>query len=71
MKKADIKVYREKLLALRARLQGDITQMADGALNKDLAETKSMPTDMADVGSDNFERELTLNLMGGEKGLLD
>ena len=48
-----------------------MTQMADGALNKDHSQTTGMPTDMADVGSDNFERELTLNLVGNEKDVLD
>ena len=45
--------------------------MADAALNKDHSQTTGMPTDMADVGSDNFERELTLNLVGSEKDVLD
>jgi DnaK suppressor protein len=71
MTKPDFTVYRERLLALRARLQGDMTQMENGALNKDHSQTTGMPTDMADVGSDNFDRELTLNLMGGERDTLD
>jgi DnaK suppressor protein len=71
MTKPDCTRHRERLLALRARLQGDTAQMADGALNKDHSQSTGMPTDMADVGSDNFERELTLDLLGGEKDVLD
>ena len=46
-------------------------QMADGALNKDRVDTFRMPTDMADVGTDAFEQELTLNLLGSEKDVLE
>ncbi len=63
--------YRERLLALRARLQGDTTQMEDNALNKDHSKTTSMPTSMAELGSDNFDQELTLSLLGSEKDALD
>lgn len=74
MKKAELKVYREKLLALRARLRGDVSQMADAALNKSRTEANgdlsSMPIHMADIGSDNFEQEFTLSLMESEGGTL-
>ena len=67
MKKTDSKVYKERLLQLRARLRGDVTAMADSALNKTRTEASgdlsSMPIHMADIGSDNFEQEFTLSLM--------
>ncbi len=34
MKKSDMQVYRERLLALRVRLRGDVEQMADATLKK-------------------------------------
>ena len=75
MKKAEMKVYRERLLALRARLRGDVNTMADAALNKSRSEANgdlsSMPIHMADIGSDNFEQEFTLSLMETEGGTLD
>jgi DnaK suppressor protein len=71
MAKIDFGPHREQLLALRGRLHGDMTQMADGALNKDQSKTTSMPTDMAELGSANFDQELTLSLLGNEKGVLD
>ena len=64
-------LYHDKLLALRARLVGDINHMADAALNKDRVDAIRMPTDMADVGTDAFEQELTLNLLGNENGVLE
>ncbi len=71
MRKTDSAPYRERLLALRARLRGDVTRMADAALNKDHHKAPKMPTDMAELGTDNFDRELTLNLVGSEEGVLD
>jgi len=38
MKKAEVKVFKERLLALRARLQGDVNQIAEPALKKSLSE---------------------------------
>lgn len=70
MKKAELKVYKERLLALRARLRGDVNQMADAALRKSRSEANgdlsSMPIHMADIGTDNFEQEFTLSLMQNE-----
>jgi len=74
MKKADQKAYKEKLLALRARLRGDVTAMADAALNKTRSEANgdlsSMPIHMADIGTDNFEQEFTLSLLASEETTL-
>ena len=71
MTKPDFALHRERLLALRARLRGEITQLANTALNKNHAEPSSMPTHMADLGTDNFERELSLSLLGNEEDVLD
>ena len=71
MTKTDLTLCREKLLALRARLRGDITQMENDALNKDHSKTTSMPNHMAELGSDNFDRELTLSLVGTDNDALD
>ncbi len=64
-------LHRERLLALRARLLGDMTQMEDNALNKDHSRTTSMPMNMAELGSDNSDQELTLDLLGSDKNALD
>jgi DnaK suppressor protein len=75
MKKADLKIYRERLLALRARLRGDVSQLAEATLKKNRMEANgdlsSMPIHMADIGSDNFEQEFTLSLMQNEEGTLE
>jgi len=75
MKKSEMKVYKELLLAMRARLRGDVHAMADAALNKTRAEASGdlslMQIHMADVGTDNYEQEFTLSLMQNEEGVLD
>ncbi len=63
--------HRKSLLLLRARLLGDMSQMEDNALNKDRTRTTSMPTSLAELGSDNSDQELTLDLLGNEKEVLE
>jgi len=48
-----------------------MSQMEDNALNKDYSRATSMPTDMAELGSDSADQDLTLNLLGSEKDALD
>ncbi|WP_145061019.1 TraR/DksA family transcriptional regulator [Adhaeretor mobilis] len=74
MKKADMKVYRERLLDLRARLRGDVSSMADSALRKSGMNgegTASMPIHMAELGSENYEQEFTLSLLATEGNRLE
>ena len=75
MKKAEAKVYKDQLMLLRARLRGDVTALADAALGKARSEANgdlsSMPIHMADIGSDNYEQEFTLNMMQSEEGTLE
>lgn len=74
MKKADMKVYKDRLITLRARLRGDVSHLANAALNKNGDEASpnlsSMPIHMADLGSDAYEQEFTLSLMESEEETL-
>jgi len=75
MNAEDSKPYKERLLALRARLRGDVSQMADAVLEKTLMQASgdlsAMPIHMADIGTDNFEREFTLTLMESKDEALE
>lgn len=75
MKKPEMRTYKERLLALRARLRGDVNQMAESTLKKNRSEANgdlsSMPIHMADIGSDNFEQEFTLRLIQTEGATLE
>jgi len=70
----DIERFREILLSKRQQLIGDVDHMKDEALHesrKDAAgDLSSMPIHMADIGSDNFEQEFTLDLIQNEQTLL-
>jgi len=70
MKQADMKVYKQRLLDLRARLRGDVSSLAEAALG-DGTEASSMPIHMAELGSENFEQEFTLSLMASEEDTLE
>jgi DnaK suppressor protein len=73
MKKTEMLAFKEKLLALRARLRGDVTAMAEVALRKsgiEGSDSNAMPIHMAELGSDNFEQEFTLGLMEADEDTL-
>ena len=74
MKKNEMKVYKERLLVLRARLRGDVNALANAALNKTRSEASgdlsAMPIHMADIGSDAYEQEFTLGLLENDEDTL-
>ncbi len=69
-----MKAYKEKLLQIRQRLQGDVSAMADAALaisgGPNGGELSSIPSHLADQGSDTFEQQNTLRLMDNEEVVL-
>ncbi len=75
MNAEDLKPYKEKLAALRARLRGDVSQMTGAVLEKTLTQANgdlsAMPIHMADVGTENFEREFTFTLMKSKDRILE
>lgn len=69
MKKADVKPFKELLLGLRARLRGDVSALADEALSTAGSRgtrSGSVPSHMADAGSDTFEQDNTILLINNE-----
>ena len=70
----NMQAFKEKLLAIRDRLRGNVQTMTDVALNKNQMDatgaTSSMPIHMADIGSDNFAQEFSLSLAESEQGML-
>ena len=69
---AELDEFREILLIKRAQLVGDIATL--NSLQKNRQESSgdlsSVPFHPADAGSDNFEQEFTIGLMGNEQSLL-
>jgi len=74
MTKAELKNYQQMLLDLRDRLNGDVSHLTDEALHQTGREAggnlSSMPIHMADLGTDAFEQENTLNLLQNEEQVL-
>ena len=70
MPKKELEQYRLLLLEKRNELLGDVVSMSNEALHGDDADLSHMPIHMADVGSDQFEKELTLGLVESERAML-
>lgn len=63
--------FREMLLDKRRQLVGDMSGMEQQAIGEHGGgNLSSLPTHMADVGTDNFEHEFTLGLLESEQALL-
>ena len=73
MKKAEMKPFKEILLALRSRMRGNVSAMADGALSKSgsSGSGSTVPSHIADMGTDTYEQANTLRLMDSEGDTLE
>jgi DnaK suppressor protein len=74
LKGEEVEGFRHALQTLRARLRGDVEQMTNEALYKDgqsgAGSVSSVPLHMADLGTDNYDQEFTLELIENEQGTL-
>jgi DnaK suppressor protein len=71
LSKKELADFREMLVAKRRSLLGDLSGMAEQTTRDgDSGNLSTMPTHMADVGTDNFEHEFTLGLLESEQALL-
>jgi DnaK suppressor protein len=74
MTEAQINSYRRRLLALKKRLGGDLTELEEEALPPVGAEASGglseVPVHPADLATDNYEEEVTLGLLENEAHLL-
>lgn len=75
MTKAELDGMKQLLLKLRDRLNGDVTSLTAEALGSrgsgEGGNLSNMPIHMADLGSDAFEQENTLNLLANEQSQLE
>ena len=74
MKKREMKPFKDMLIELRARLRGDVNTLANAALssngNSAGSSSSSVPSHIADLGSDTYEQDNTLLLMSNEGEVL-
>lgn len=71
MKKLDLEKYKNALLTLQSRLRGDVHQLTTKALSaaKD-GGSAGNPTHMADVGTDSWERDASLQFAQNDRDTL-
>jgi DnaK suppressor protein len=71
MKKAEQEKYRQQLEDLKDRLRGDLNGLTAEALRKTGGEASgnlsNAPVHMADLGTDNFEQEMSMTLLENNK----
>lgn len=74
LKSEELESFRSVLQDLRSRFRGDLNQMTDEALRRNVAEgsgnLSNVPLHMADVGTENYDQEFTLGLIENEQGTL-
>ena len=75
MKTEELEAFRHTLETLRSRLRGDLDQMTDEALRRNITNgsgnLSNVPLHMADVGTENYDQEFTLELIENEQETLD
>ena len=75
LKPEELQSFERMLTELRARLRGDLNQMSDEALGRMHAESSgnlsNIPADPADIGTEIYDQEFTLNLIQNEQETLD
>jgi RNA polymerase-binding transcription factor DksA len=74
MTKGELEAFRQQLIKLRDRLNGDVSSLTEEALGKAGStggSVSNMPIHMADLGTDAFEQENTLNLLANEQQQLE
>ncbi|MBU6391668.1 MAG: TraR/DksA C4-type zinc finger protein [Planctomycetota bacterium] len=76
MREEEIAQFKKLLLSIRERLVGKVDFMQEEALKKSRQDASgdlsNVPIHMADVGTDNYERDLMIELIqSGEQGLRD
>ena len=72
---AELDTFRRRLLALKERLRGDLSELEAEALRAVGAEASGglsdVPIHPADLGTDNYDQEVSLGLLENEEKLLE
>ena len=75
MTPSEIEHYRQALLALARRITGDVSDLSGEALRRMGGEASgnlsNTPLHLADLGTDNYEQEVTLSLLENEDQTLE
>ena len=66
----EMEEFKALLLAKQYEILSNVVSMEDETLRKENSNLSNMPIHMADIGTDNFDLENTLNLMESERKIL-
>jgi DnaK suppressor protein len=73
--KAEMESFRQQLLALKKRVGGDLSDLEEEALHavggEESGGLSNVPVHPADLGTNNFEEALALDLLENEEKILD
>ncbi|MHC4725380.1 MAG: TraR/DksA family transcriptional regulator [Planctomycetota bacterium] len=67
---SEIREFEALLLAKRNEILGNVISLEDETLRKQRSDLSSMPIHMADLGTDSYEQEFTLELMDSERKVI-
>ena len=72
MKKREMTEYKKLLLAIQARVRGDVEQLTDEALDRNQGggDSKS-PTHIAELGTQTYEQDFSLRVVENDQELLN
>ena len=71
LSKKDLDLYKKMLLQLRAKIAGDLQQIEGDTLSGNQPGNGGELSDVADMATDNYDRELNIGLASNEQQLLN
>jgi len=69
--KKELEIYKKLLLQLRGKIAGDLQQIEGDTLNGNQPNNSGELSDVADMATDNYDRELSIGLATNEQQLLN
>ena len=69
--KKDLDLYKKMLLQLRAKIAGDLQQIEGDTLSGNQPSSGGELSDVADMATDNYDRELNIGLASNEQQILN
>ena len=71
LKKAELAEFRRVLLAMQARIRGDVQTLSSEALGTTASGDSKSPTHIAELGSQAWEQDFSLRVMESDQELLE
>ena len=69
--KKELDIYKKMLFQLRAKIVGDLQQIEGDTLSGNQSNNSGELSDVADMATDNYDRDLNIGLVSNEQQLLN